>query len=141
VSFVNKNYKKGDVILLRSGFVNENWIPATDNKIVIDYVKAPFRSFYWKDRAGLPNPTIYNLTYTWEKDFYPYYDILFDKVTGADRIWLVGVNTPNTNYPVSKISTFLEKEFMFYKVYEANYSGVYLCLLSSNPFDSKPLSF
>jgi uncharacterized membrane protein len=141
VSFVNKNYKTGDVILLRSGFVNENWIPTTEDKIVIDYVKAPFRSFYWKEKAGLRNPTIYNLTYTWEKDFYPYYDMLFDKVTGYERIWLIGVNTPNTNYPVSKISSFLEKEFQFNKIYEANYSGVYLCLMSSNLFNSKPLSF
>ncbi|MFA6568973.1 MAG: glycosyltransferase family 39 protein [Victivallales bacterium] len=141
VSFVNKNYKTGDVILLRSGFVNENWIPTSENRIIQDYVKAPFRSFYWKEKAGLRNPTIYNLTYTWEKDFYPYYDMIFDKVTGYDRIWLVGVNTPNTNYPVSRISSFLEKEFQFYKIYEANYSGVYLCLMSSNPFNSKPLSF
>lgn len=141
VSFVNKNYKKNDLILLRSGFVNENWIPSTENKIIHDYVKAPFRSFYWKDRAGLHTPVIYNLTYTWEKDFYPYYDMIFDKATECDRIWLIGVNTPNTNYPVSKISTFIEKEFLFYKVYEANYSGVYLCLMSSNPFNSEPLAF
>lgn len=129
------------MILLRSGFVNENWIPSTENKIIHDYVKAPFRSFYWRDRAGLHTPVIYNLTYTWEKDFYPYYDMIFDKATGCDRIWLIGVNTPNTNYPVSKISTFIEKEFLFYKVYEANYSGVYLCLMSSNPFNSEPLAF
>ena len=141
VSFVNKNYKTGDVILLRSGFVNENWIPASENKIIQDYVKAPFRSFYWKERAGLHKPTICNLTYTWEKDFYPYYDMLFDKVTCYDRIWVMGVNTPNTNYPVSKITSFLEKEFQFYKVYEANYSGVYLCLMSASPFNAEPLSF
>ena len=141
VSFVNKNYKTGDVILLRSGFVNENWIPTTEDKIIHDYVKAPFRSFYWKERAGLRKPTIYNLTYTWEKDFYPYYDMIFEKATDSDRIWIVGVNTPNTNYPVSKISSFIEKEFMFYKIYEANYSGVYLCLMSSNPFNSGSLSF
>ncbi len=141
VSFVNKNCKKGDVILLRSGFVNENWMPTSEDKIVQDYVKAPFRSFYWKERAGLHNPTIYNLTYTWDKDFYPYYDMVFDKATACERIWVMGVNTPNTNYPVSKISSFIEKEFQFYKIYEANYSGVYLCLMSSNPFNSKPLSF
>ncbi len=141
VSFVNKNYKAGDVILLRSGFVNENWIPTSNNKIIDDYVKAPFRSFYWKEGAGMHKPTIYNLTYTWEKEFYPYYDMIFEKATDSDRIWIMGVNTPNTNYPVSKISSFIEKEFMFYKVYEANYSGVYLCLMSSNPFNSGSLSF
>lgn len=141
VSFVNKNYKPGDVILLRSGFVNENWIPSTENKIVQDYVKAPFRSFYWKKRKGLPRPTIYNLTYTWEKDFYPYYDMIFDKAKGYDRIWIMGVNTPNTNYPVSNISTLFEKEFEFVKIYEANYSGVYVCLMSSNPYKNEPLSF
>jgi uncharacterized membrane protein len=141
VSFVNKNYMTGDVILLRSGFVNENWIPTSENKIIQDYVKSPFRSFYWQARAGLQKPTIYNLTYTWEKDFYPYYDMLFGKVTGYDRIWLIGVNTPNTNYPLSKITALLENEFQLHKIYEANYSGVYLCLMSSNPFSSDQLAF
>jgi len=142
VTFVNKNYRAGDVILLRSGFVNENWIPMTDDKIVQDYVKCPFRSFYWKKRKGVPaRPTIYSLTYTWEKDFYPYYDMIFDKALNYDRIWVMGVNTPNTNYPTSNISRFFEKDHGMDKLYEANFAGVYVCLLSSNPLKSDPLSF
>ena len=142
INFVNKNYRPGDVILLRSGFVNENWIPSTENKIVQDYVKCPFKSYYWKKKKGVPaHPTIYTLTYTWEKEFYPYYDLILSKTLKYDRIWVMGVNTPNTNYPVSNISRMLEKEYDFYKIYEANYAGVYLCLLSDNPLNSETLSF
>ncbi|HCE44160.1 MAG TPA: hypothetical protein DET40_11475 [Lentisphaeria bacterium] len=142
ITFVNKNYKAGDVILLRSGFVNENWIPSTDNKIVQDYVKCPFKSYYWKKKKGVPaHPTIYSLTYTWEKDFYPYYDLIFGKAMKYDRIWVMGVNTPNTNYPLSNITIMLEKEHDYYKIYEASYAGVYLCLLSANPLRNETLSF
>lgn len=129
LAYVNSNYRPNDVILLRAGFEKENWIPMTDNPIVKDYGKSPFKTFYWKGKKNIP---IYNLTYTWDETFYPYYDFVFERATRYSRVWIIGVETPNTNYPLSNISRLLTKEFSMRELYRMNFSGVYVALLSSD---------
>jgi len=125
LTFIQENFEPGDAVILRTGFVKENWVPGTERQVVRDYVKCPFASFYWQR----PQPDIYNLTYTWEKDFDSYYEAIFQQAAQHQRIWLLGVNPPNTNYPVSRLAPFLEKEYLMIRIYEADFSGVYLCLL------------
>lgn len=133
ITFIRKNFKSGDAILLRSGFVNENWIPP-DNPVIDRYIKCPFYSFYWtRENVNLDVP-IYNLTYTYGKKFDQYYEELFNKLEDYRRIWVIGVNTPNTNYLITSVSFLLEKKYGMRVLYEADFSGVYLCLISPNPF-------
>lgn len=128
LAHMNSNYRSGDVILLRSGFEKENWIPITDSPVVKEYGKSPFRTFYWK---GGKNHPIYNLTYTWDETFYPYYDFVFERASSHRRVWIVGVNPPNTNYPVNNITQLLKKEFYMREVYRMNFSGVHVALLNT----------
>jgi hypothetical protein len=132
INCIAVNFSPGDVILLRSGFEKENWIPQCDNPIIADYGKVPFHSFYWETSDGKKKlPEIYNLTYTWEERFYPYYDKIFSGLTGKKRVWLIGVEPPNTNYKVSTVSKLMIREYNFRKIFEMNFSGVYLALLEN----------
>ncbi len=129
IRYINDNWRQGDMILVRAGFEKENWVPNTESPIIKDYSRSPFRTFYWK---GPPKAPIYTLTYTWEEEFYWYYDLLFEKVLDHKRTWIIGVNPPNTNYPVANITRLLEKEFYVTSVSVADFSGVYLALISSD---------
>ncbi|HPN85291.1 MAG TPA: hypothetical protein PK821_08155, partial [Victivallales bacterium] len=131
---IRDNYEPGDAILLRCGEVKENWIASENvNPIVKDYVKAPFHSFYWDKDSSVPLPTIFNMTYTWEKEFYTYYEETFSNLVAKKRVWLIGVDPPNTNYKFSTVAQFMHDEYMFKKLWDSNFSGVYVALLESNP--------
>jgi len=114
---IRDNYEPGDAILLRCGEVKENWIASENvNPIVKDYVKAPFHSFYWDKDSSVPLPTIFNMTYTWEKEFYTYYEETFSNLVAKKRVWLIGVDPPNTNYKFSTVAQFMHDEYMFKKL-------------------------
>jgi hypothetical protein len=133
IRHIQEDFMPGDAILLRYGDVKENWIPSTKNPIILDYPRAPFHSFYWEKTSkddGLPE--IYSLTYTWDKNFYPYYEKIFGELVKKKRVWVIGVDPPNTNYRVAAVSGFMSEKYLFKKLYDINFSGVYLALLESN---------
>ena len=133
IAHLNKNLKPNDVIILRSGFVKENWLPETGKPIIHEYVKAPLNSFYFKpdiftkSENHTDSLNIYNMTYTKEREFYPYYDTIFDDCEKRPRVWIMGVNPPNTNYLVSQLPEILRNSHK--KYFEKDFSGVYLVLL------------
>jgi len=135
ISYLNKNFQFGDVIVLRSGFIKENWAPEAPDPIISEYIKAPLNSFYFSPilqpsnnvSAKNSNITIYNMTYTKEIDFYPYYDRIFDNCAKRKRVWIIGVNPPNTNYLVSQLPEILRNSHR--KYFEKDFSGVYLVML------------
>lgn len=132
---LNNNIQFGDVIVLRAGYVKENWIPDAINPVICEYVKAPLNSFYFSpilqpaNHTGEkhPNISIYNMTYTKEIDFYSYYDTIFDECAKKNRVWIIGVNPPNTNYLVSQLPEILRNSHR--KYFEKDFSGVYLVML------------
>ncbi|HPO89643.1 MAG TPA: glycosyltransferase family 39 protein [Victivallales bacterium] len=130
---IRANYQPDDAILLRYGEIKENWIPDDPNILIKEYVSAPFRIFYWKKGSNEELPPIFNLTFIWDKRFYPYYDKIFNELCKHKRVWLIGVNPPNTNYKIQSVAKFMCDEFSFNKVWESDFSGLYLCLLESNP--------
>ena len=143
IAYLNKNLKPNDVIVMRSGFVKENWLPETGKSIIREYVKAPLNSFYFNPaifrKPQLPKKStpsakqnchkidIYNMTYTNEREFYPYYDTIFDDCEKRSRVWIIGVNPPNTNYLTSQLPEILRNSHK--KYFEKDFSGVYLVLL------------
>lgn len=135
ISVLNQNLKPNDVIVLRSGYVKENWLPETNDPIIIEYVKAPLNSFYFKP-AIYTKPqsspiNIYNMTYTKENEFYPYYDSIFDVCGELQRVWIIGVNPPNSNYLMSQVPEIMRNSHG--KVFEKDFAGVYLVLLKKRP--------
>lgn len=140
IEHVNRNYEEGDAILLRFGEIKENWIampenmPAQDYRIVCEYARSPFEIFYWK---GPRKISVFSLTYSWNEDFYPYYDLIFEKLSGYKRVWLIGVNPPNTNYPISNISRLMTREYYWTRHKKMNFSGISLDLLSSEYIPEK----
>lgn len=136
IEYVNINYEEGDAVLLRLGEIKENWIAmpenmsAQDYKIVCGYGRSPFEIFYWKGPDKIP---VFSLTYSWNEDFYPYYDLIFEKLSGYKRVWLIGVNPPNTNYPISNINRLMTREYHWTEHKKMNFSGVSVDLLGSEP--------
>ena len=132
IKVLNKNLQKDDIIILRSGFVKENWIPYTKNLIVKEYVQAPLKSFYFdKNIIKDKQITLFNMTYMREREFYPYFDSVFSFAEEKQRIWIIGVNPPNTNYKISQVSEILRNSHK--KAFEKDFSGVYLLLMKKRP--------
>ncbi len=135
LKYVKANAREGDAVLLRMGEIKENWLPSPEKlsesnyRIVSDYCSAPFRIFYWNGPAEIP---VYSMTYTWEERFYPYYDFLFSQLAKHKRVWLIGVNPPNTNYQMKGFSNLMCREFYWTRTDEQFFSGVHLTLLSSD---------
>jgi len=129
---IRQNHVPGDGFLMRYGEVKENWIPPP-NQIVQEYVTSPFHSFYWIKSPSDKVPPVINMTYTWDKDFFNYYDRVFAELVKRRRVWLIGVDPPNTNYRFSTVAQFMQDEFSFRKLWESDFSGVYVALLESNP--------
>jgi len=136
---MNQNIKPKDIIILRSGFIKENWIPLNSNEIISEYVKSPLKSFYFKpdfltrenkEKDSTKFFQIYNMTFSRETEFYDYYDKIFLACSKAERIWVVGVNPPNTNYQISQVPELLRKSHQ--KIFENFFSGVYLVLMKKN---------
>lgn len=143
LNYIYANWEEGDAVIMRFGEIKENWLPYPEQmsqksySTVVQYASSPFRIFYWK---GSPDIPVYSLTYTWEEQFYPYYDFLFSELTKYKRIWILGVDPPNTNYPISNISKLLCRGFYWTKLRGMNFAGVKLNLLSSKylPSEKKP---
>ncbi len=129
MAFLAENHVPGDTVLLRSGEIKENWVPTTRNPRIVDYVRAPFHSFYWPG----PLPEIVTLPYTLEPRFDAYFDQVFAAAAVRPRTWIIGVDPPNTNYPLANLLPFLEQSFGVVRLYEADYGGVYLALLAGGP--------
>ena len=128
LSCVGAAARPGDVIVTRFGDVRENWLPSNSNPIISGYVRAPFESFYWKGGARIP---IHNLTYTSEIEFTPYYEAMLNEIAKGSRVWVVGVNPPNTNYTMKRFTEFMAAAIDLRKAHESemDFSGVYVCLL------------
>lgn len=135
ITVLNEALRPNDVIILRSGFIKENWIPETNDPIIIDYVKAPLNSFYYHPAVLKQSPgsaiNVYNMTFSKETDFYPYYDSIFDVCRELPRVWMIGVNPPNTNYWMKQVPEIMRNSHE--KAFEKNFSGVYLVLLVKRP--------
>lgn len=127
---VSREFRGGDAVLLRAGFVKENWLPTSDDPIIHAYCRCPFDSFYVKKWGDKTMP-VQNLTYTFnEEAFGPYFERILDELRDHDRVWVVGVNPPNTNYPIARTPLLLESRG--WKRVETNhYDGVFLCLLEN----------
>ena len=133
---LNYAVKPGDIIILRSGYIKENWVPAGNNELISDYVKAPLKSFYFRPaffpkNIKIDTPEdffqIYNMTYSREFQFYPYYNKIFSECEKKNRVWILGVDPPNTNYKISQVPELLRNSHQ--KIFEKNFSGVYLVLM------------
>lgn len=135
ITVLNEALRPNDVIILRSGFIKENWIPETNDPIIIEYVKAPLNSFYYHPEVLKQSPdspiNVYNMTFSKETDFYPYYDSIFDVCEKLPRVWMIGVNPPNTNYYMKQVPEIMRNSHG--KAFEKNFSGVYLVLLVKRP--------
>ena len=161
--------RPGDAVLLRSGFIKENWLFDWNSELIGEYVQAPLRSFYFRstDFTGVARPMlllpphsptrhasngtvsprmnvthdvpsgksvklggrklpIFNLTYSYDKRFFPYLDAVLANLAGADRIWILGVNPPNTNFPIERTPGLFKKRR---KLFEKHFGEVYLSLL------------
>ena len=136
LEMINFAIQPGDCIIIRSGFVKENWVATSNNTTIVDYVQAPLKSFYFRPRffpeGVLINDAseffdVYNMTYTREYEFYPYYDKILAGSAAHERIWVIGVNPPNTNYKISQVPDLLRDSHK--KILEKNFSGVYLALI------------
>jgi hypothetical protein len=103
LKYVKSNIHSDDSIILRSGFIKENWVPDTKNSIIKEYVQAPLRSFYFK---GAKFADIYNLTFSPSREFQNYYRKIFAKLADSERVWLVGVSKPN-GFPIANIPDLL----------------------------------
>jgi hypothetical protein len=146
LAVMSRQVMPGDAVLLRSGFIKENWVPDTNDATILKYVKAPLRGWYFnpgeegegkcsmlndqfsiskggEERGGIP---VYNLTYSYEKAFAPYLEKVLANVADARRIWIIGVNPPNTNYPIERTAGLFKHRR---KLFEKSFGGVHLSLL------------
>lgn len=140
ISILNQHLEQDDVIVMRSGYIKENWLPTAKDPIIMEYVKAPLSSWYFqpviyqtplKPKVSKNFVNIFNMTYTKETDFYPYYNSIFDFCENQKRVWMIGVNPPNTNYLMSQVPEIMRNSHK--KVFEKDFSGVYLVLLVKRP--------
>jgi len=123
LEYVKSNINPDDSIILRSGFIKENWVPETPNSIIKEYVQAPLKSFYFKDAKFAD---IYNLTFSPSREFQPYYQMISAKLADSDRIWIIGVSKPN-NFPITHIPELFQDNHHI--AFKKDFSGVFVCLL------------
>jgi len=104
VEFVEQNCRKGDIIIMRSGLVNEDWIRhRTPN--VKGFIQCPLLGMYWTGLCRW-NPEVVNVPFTWsntDSEKLQYCYELFLKASQARRVWVVGFDIPKTNYTFSTI--------------------------------------
>ena len=130
VGYLDKHYKRGDAVVLRSGFIKANWLAVPKNEkdkdipgIIREYVEYPLSSFYAKN---LQNANIANLTFSPSREFRNYYKSLYNKCSKADRIWIIGVSAPN-GFPIQNIPQMFSETHII--VFQKDYTGVYLALM------------
>jgi mannosyltransferase len=122
-------FRDDDAVLLRFGDIRENWIPAGCGETVVGYVRCPFQSWYWAS----PEPLIESATYTIDESFYPYYDrIIGDSFASARRLWVIGVDPPNTNYRIADLAKLVAQRLGMRPVEIRDFSGVHLGLFERN---------
>jgi hypothetical protein len=147
LTVMSRQVMPGDAVLLRSGFIKENWVPDTNDATILKYVKAPLCGWYSnseykanEDKLQILNNQfsifkggeeegeipVYNLTYSYEKAFSPYLEKILANVANARRIWIIGVNPPNTNYPIERTAGLFKHRR---KLFEKSFDGVHLSLL------------
>lgn len=161
LAVISNQAMPGDAVLLRSGFIKENWVPSSHDYTILEYVQAPMRGSYFNSPSfsGIKKPAIladneessmlnlqgendgnrrmpvYNLTYSYEKAFAPYMESLLAKLADARRIWILGVDPPNTNYPIERAPLLFKHRR---KLFEKSFNGVYLSLLSQLQKSERP---
>ena len=133
LTVISRQFEPGDAVLLRSGFIKENWVAnGKPEPVVSEYVKAPMLSFYFRPDTDSANSAdaivIRNLPYSYEKRFAPYLERILAELAPAERVWIVGVNPPNTNFPIQRAPRLFENRE---KVFEKNFDGVYVALLKA----------
>ena len=127
LEYMDKHFRDGDAVILRSGMIKENWITDSDvDPIVREYVRAPLNSFYF--HHTVPDDNIYNLTFSPSRKFEPYYRKVSDSAERSSRIWIVGVGAPN-GFPIDNIKSMFNRKRRV--IFEHDYSGVSLTLLDS----------
>ena len=126
--YVSENIQPGDIILLRTGSLAENCLPTSDNSMIRQYVRSPFDIFYWRSDT---KPEIENLTYTSEAEFFPYYERIFQKALEHGRIWVVGIDSPGSNYQLASVPAHLEKQYYLTTLNFIDFSGVSVYLMST----------
>jgi len=120
---VKTHIRPDDSIVLRSGFIKENWLPATENRIIKEYVQAPLKSFYFK---GVTPKAIYNLTFSPSIEFKSYYKKIVSRAVQSNRIWIIGIKQPN-NFPMENIpELFLDTHKV---VSNKDFDGVFVTLM------------
>ena len=135
VEYIAAHSKPGDAVLLRFGVIKANWIPSGASPIIQEYVNAPLQVFADGKVAKLD---IHPLTYSIYRDFYPYYDRILEDCKNNRRIWIIGVNPPNTNYPIEAIRELFSRDL--YRVdFRHYFGGVFVCRLVSRPKPHPPL--
>jgi len=136
VGHVREQFREGDAILLRTGFVKENWVPDPPDPALLDYVKSPFLSPYWDVRTSPSSVPIRNLTYTSDERFNDYYLSTFAELAEHERVWVIGVAPPNTNYRLREdMVPFFMKRHDLRVERETSFSGVYVVLLIPNALE------
>ena len=131
VEYIAAHSKPGDAVLLRFGVIKENWLPSGASPIIQEYVNAPLYVFAGGKVAKLD---IHPLTYSTCRDFSPYYYRIQKDCENNPRIWIIGVNPPNTNYPIEAVRKLFPADL--YRVdFRHSFGGVFVCRLV---FHSRP---
>jgi hypothetical protein len=199
LTVLSRQVQPAEAVLLRSGFIKENWVPSSTNSVVLQYAQAPLRSFYFHspyfNGVAIPSPgkeessilssrpsncgsarlgtpvesrgeldetnrekrssnlehstpdeasqalggvnssrktverrrlPVFTLPYSYEKRFAPYMDAVLAKLAETRRVWIIGVNPPNTNYPIERTPLLFKNRRI---IFEKSYGGVHLSLL------------
>lgn len=129
VEYVAAHSKPTDAVLIRFGVIKENWIPGGASDNIIQYCEAPLSLFAAGAVAELE---VHPLTYSYYGCFYRYYDDLVKACGDNPRIWIIGVDPPNTNYAIGAVARIFPSSKRRMK-FQKSFGGVYLCLLVKRP--------
>ncbi len=123
LKYVKANIHPDDSIILRSGFIKENWIPETENEIIKEYVQAPLKSFYFK---GATPKAVYNLTFSTSPKWKAYYQKISSMAAQSQRVWIIGISKPN-DFPINNVPELLSDTHIV--AFKKEYSGVFIYLM------------
>jgi len=134
VEYMAERADPKDAVLIRFGVIKENWIPGGTTRNIIDYCDAPLLLFADGTVSKLE---VYPLTYSYYGGFYCYFNSIVKGCEDNKRIWIIGVNPPNTNYAIGAVAEIFPAADWKMK-FQKSFSGVYLGLLVERPKDKHP---
>ncbi len=136
VEFVAGHSNPEDAVLIRFGVIKENWIPGGASNIIHDYANAPFHVFAGGKVLALD---VYPLTYSIYPRFYAYYDKILKACEDKSRVWIIGVDPPNTNYPIGAVRRLFPRA-LYRMDFRHSFSGVFVCRLILRSDSAPPLA-